>query len=210
MYVHWREREHEDIDILVEEDPVVVTTLKQCGLWKFFWCPLMRAQPRLLNALVDYWHPDAEAFMLEGQSLTPTTEDIYFLTGLSRRGEPVNLRAFPPGPHNIVELIGKHCEAGTDKVGSQVPIHKITNLSLKVIVLLIGWITGSVALHQASRVHMHCAVQCLNARVFDWSTTMLECMKRQLTECRGQNNKNFGFGTILCSFFFERVPSLSP
>jgi hypothetical protein len=21
MYVHWREREHEDIDILVEEDP---------------------------------------------------------------------------------------------------------------------------------------------------------------------------------------------
>jgi hypothetical protein len=185
MYVHWREREHEDIDILVEEDPVVVAALKQCGLWKFFRCPLMRAQPRLLNALVDYWHPDAEAFMLEGQSLTPTTEDIYFLTGLSRRGEPVNLRAFPSGPHNIAELIGQHCEAGTDKVGSQVPIHKITNLSLKVIVLLIGWITGSTALHQASRAHMHCAVQCLNARVFDWSTTMLECMKRQLTECRG-------------------------
>jgi hypothetical protein len=103
----------------------------------------MRAQPRLLNALVDYWHPDAEAFMLEGQSLTPMTEDIYFLTGLSRRGEPVNLRAFPPGPHNIVELIELHCEADTEKVGSQVPINKITNLSLKVIVLLIGWITGS-------------------------------------------------------------------
>jgi hypothetical protein len=28
--------------------------------------------------------------MLEGQSLVPPTEDIYFLTGLSRRGEPVN------------------------------------------------------------------------------------------------------------------------
>jgi hypothetical protein len=39
---------------------------------------------------------------------------------------------------------------------------------------------------------------------------MLECMKRQLTECRGWNNKNFGFGTILFSFFFERVLSLSP
>jgi hypothetical protein len=33
---------------------------------------------------------------------------------------------------------------------------------------------------------------------------MLDCMKRQLTECRGWNNKNFGFGTILCSFFFLR------
>jgi hypothetical protein len=163
MYVHWREREHEDIDILVDEDPAAITALKQCGLWKFYQCPLMRAQPRLLNALVDYWHPDAEAFMLEGQSLTPMTEDIYFLTGLSRRGEPVNLRSFPPGPYNIVELIGMHCEADTEKVGSQVPIHKITNLSLKVIVLLIGWITGSMALHQASQAHMYCAMQCLNA-----------------------------------------------
>jgi hypothetical protein len=66
MYVHWREREHEDIDILVEEDPSTISSLKQCGLWKFFWCPLMRAQPMLLNALVYYWNPNIEAFMLEG------------------------------------------------------------------------------------------------------------------------------------------------
>jgi hypothetical protein len=39
---------------------------------------------------------------------------------------------------------------------------------------------------------------------------MLACMKRQLIECQWHTNKNFGFGTILCSFFFERVPSLSP
>jgi hypothetical protein len=101
--------------------------------------------------------------MLEGQSMTPTTKDIYFLTGLSRRGEPVNLRYFPPGPHNIVELIGQHCEARTNKVGSQVPIHTITNLSLKVIFLLIGKIIGSMALHQASWVHMHCTIQFLNS-----------------------------------------------
>jgi hypothetical protein len=105
-------------------------------------------------------------------------EDIYFLNGLSRRGDPFNLRTFPPRPHNIEELIGLHCEAGTKKVGSQVPIHKIRILSLKVIVLLIGRITGSLALHQASWGHMHCAIQCLNARIFDWSTTMLDCMKR--------------------------------
>jgi hypothetical protein len=72
----------------------------------------------LLNAFVDYWHPDAEAFMFEGKLLTPTTEDIYFLTVLSRRGEPFNLQYFPPRPHNISKLIGLHCEAGTEKVGS--------------------------------------------------------------------------------------------
>ena len=66
MYVHWREREHEEVNELVREDPNVVATLIQFGLLKFFLCPSMRAQPRLLNALVDYWHLDAEAFMLEG------------------------------------------------------------------------------------------------------------------------------------------------
>ena len=54
MYVHWREREHKDIDVLVEEELAAIAALKQCGLWKFYQCPLMRAQPRLLNALVDY------------------------------------------------------------------------------------------------------------------------------------------------------------
>jgi hypothetical protein len=141
--------------------------------------------------------------------LTPTTEDIYFLTGLSRRGEPVNLHMFPSGPHNIAELIGLHCEVGIDKVGIQVSIHKISNLTLKAIVLLIGRITGYADLHQASRTHMNCAVQCLNAQFFDWSTTLLDYMKRHLTEYRMRRHTNFGFGTILCAFFFKRVPSLS-
>jgi hypothetical protein len=105
--------------------------------------------------------------MLEGQLLTPTTEDIYFLTDLSRRGEPVNFHTFPSGPHNIAELIGLHYEAGIDKMGTQVPINKILDLSLKMIVFLIGWITRFVSLHQASWVHMNCAVQCLNSQVFE-------------------------------------------
>jgi hypothetical protein len=68
--------------------------------------------------------------MLEGQSLVPTTEDIYFLTGLSRRGEPVNFQTFPAGPSKISELIAEHCEAGTERASSQVSISNITNLAL--------------------------------------------------------------------------------
>jgi hypothetical protein len=210
MYVHWREREHEEVGELVAGDPNAMAVFMQCGLLKFFLCPFMRAQPRILNALVDYCHPDAEAFMIEGQSLVPTTEDIYFLNGLSRRGEPVNFRTFPSGPHNIAELIALHSEVGTNRLSSQVPISKITNLSLQAILLLIGRITGSATLHQASRTQMNFSIQFLNAQIFDWSTTLLECMKRQLTDCRQRTQRNFEFGTILCSFFFERVSSFSP
>jgi len=102
----------------VTADPNAMAVLSHCGLVKFFLCPFMHAQPRLLNALVDYWYPDAEAFMLEGQSLTPTTEDIYFLNGLSRRGEPVNFLTFPSRPLNIAELIGINCEDGTKNMGT--------------------------------------------------------------------------------------------
>jgi hypothetical protein len=184
--------------------------LKQCGMWKFFQCPFIRAQPRLLNHLIEYWHSDAEVFMLEGQSLTLINEDIYILTDLSKRGEPMNLRNFPPIPHNIEDYIGMYCEAGTEKVGSHVKIHKITSLNLRMVIYMIGKITGSTTLHEASRSHMHCANQCLHAIIFDWSTTMLTCMKKQLTNSRRRTNKNFEFGTMLCAFFFESVPRLSP
>lgn len=101
MYVQWREREHEAANEAVAADPNVMAVLSQCGLVKFFPCPFMHAQPRLPNALVDYWNLDAEAFMIEGKSLVPTTEDIYFLTGLSRRGKPVNFQTFPAGPSKV-------------------------------------------------------------------------------------------------------------
>jgi hypothetical protein len=210
MYVQWREREHKASNELVAADPNVVAVLMQYSLLKFFLCPFMHAQPRLLNALIDYRHPDAEAFMLEGQSLVPTTEDIYFLTGLSRRGEPVNFQTFPAGPSKVSELIVEYCEAGTDCRGSLVPISKITNLALQTILLLIGQITGSAAVHQASCAHMNYVIQCMNVQIFDWSTTLLECMKRQLTDCQQWTQRNFGFGTILCSLFFERVLCFSP
>jgi hypothetical protein len=120
----------------------------------------MRAQPRLLKALVDYWNLDAKAFMIEGHSLTPMTEDIYFLTSLSKRGEPINIQTFPPRPFNIKDYIHMYCEVGTEKVGSQVPIHKITILSLRVILLLIGRITRFATLHQDYRAHMNYVIQC--------------------------------------------------
>ena len=43
--------------------------------------------------LLDYWDPDLESFHIDGMSLSIEIEDIYFITGLSRRGEVVNLQS---------------------------------------------------------------------------------------------------------------------
>jgi hypothetical protein len=57
---------------------------------------------------------------------------------------------------------------------------------------------------------MFYVVECICPIIYDWSTSLLYSMKTQLTECKNGKMKNFGYGIILCSFFFERVPSMSP
>ena len=60
--------------------------------------------------LVDYWDPDSESFHINGMSLTIEIEDIYFITGLFRRGEEVNLCSRGPGGHlTIDEYIAVYC-----------------------------------------------------------------------------------------------------
>jgi hypothetical protein len=99
---------------------------------------------------VNYWDPDSESFKLNGQPLRIKVEDIYFLTRLSRWGEVVKIKAWGDGSGmNIEDYIGTHCIAGTEKVGSQLPIIAINNLSLKIVVLVLTRITGSTSLHQA-------------------------------------------------------------
>jgi hypothetical protein len=39
---------------------------------------------------------------------------------------------------------------------------------------------------------------------------LLTAIRRQLTSCRRAGGGDFAFGTLLCSFFFERIPTLRP
>ena len=58
MVLEWREREHEDVDTEVQHDANSQQDLRGCGLYKFWKLGSLRAQPRLLQMLIDYWDPD--------------------------------------------------------------------------------------------------------------------------------------------------------
>jgi hypothetical protein len=91
--------------------------LNKCGLYKFWVLKGMRDQVRLLEMLVGYWDPDSERFNLDGQPLRIEVEDIYFLIGLSRWGEVVNLKSWGGGSgKNIEEYIDTHSVSGSPKV----------------------------------------------------------------------------------------------
>ena len=60
--LEWREREHEEDDAIVENDPRTVASLRECGVLKIFRIPGMRAQLRLLEYLVHMWDVDQHVF----------------------------------------------------------------------------------------------------------------------------------------------------
>ena len=135
--------------------------------------------------LVDYWDPESDSFQIDGMSLTIEVEDIYFITGLSRRGGVVNLHSREPrGGLTIDEYIAVYCYLDTEKAGSQIPTNSIQVLGLKAILMTLGRIAGLASFHQASRPLMFYAVECMRPIVYNWSTALLGNMKHQLSECK--------------------------
>jgi hypothetical protein len=67
---------------------------------------------------------------------------------------------------------------------------------------------GSTAPHMALQSHFQYAIECTKPRVFNWADVVLCSVKRQLTKCRRDNLKQFGYGSLLVSLFIERVSLL--
>ena len=91
MVLEWREREHGDVEEAMQGDLMDQQALWACGLYNFWYLGSLRAKPRLLQLLVDYWDPKSKTFHINRMLLSIEVEDIYFITGLSRRGEVVNI-----------------------------------------------------------------------------------------------------------------------
>lgn len=49
-------------------------------------------------------------------------------------------------------------------------------------------------------------MDCLTPTVFNWCEGLLANMKNQLTKCKTGCLKQFGYGSILVTFFLEHVP----
>ena len=91
MVLEWREREHGDVEEAVQGDLMAQQALHACGLYKFWCLRILREKPRLLQMLVDYWDLESKSFHINEMSLSIEIEDIDFISGLSRRGEVVNI-----------------------------------------------------------------------------------------------------------------------
>jgi len=209
--IEWKEREHEAADMVAMHSPACVQALRDCGLLKFFHTHNMRKQTGLLERLVHMWDPDLRVFHVGARDLEIEIEDIYFTTGLSKRGAPVVMGGQRPDVELTMDhFISTFCVPGTQKKACRAPIPAVADVVLRTILLTITRAFGSLGAHAATKAQMAYAIECLEPRVFNWCEGLRTNMYHQLTSCRTGKQSQFGYGSILVAIFLERVPLLQP
>ena len=79
--------------------------------------------------------------------LTIELEDVYFLTGLSKRGAPVILSGQRALPMPIEEYLASHYIPGLRLVGGRIVIKDVRDLPLRSILFSITSLAGSTSTH---------------------------------------------------------------
>jgi hypothetical protein len=152
------------------------------------------------------WDSDQQFFNISAHTLTIDIKDIYFLTGLSRRGSHVSLTSNCRGGMKMSEYCREYCVPEVERQKGKVAIWGVTDITLRTILFTIAQMEGSVAPHMALQSYFQYALECVEPRVFNWADAVLRNLNKQLTKCRRGNLKQFGYGSLLVSFFCERVP----
>ena len=149
--LEWKERKHEVNDQAALGDRVMIVSLRNCGLLKFFICPRLRAQSLLLQWMVAMWDPNPQRFLVGNQLLDIEVDDIYFMKRHSRRGKRVEFSGRGGGGEPVESYIRDLCVDGTRQQGGKLPIQHVTDIPLCTILYSVTCIAGSTSAHLASK-----------------------------------------------------------
>ena len=126
MVIEWKEREQSEEDELAMDNERCMEALRDCGLKNLSMTLFLKAQPELLQYLISIWDED--------QKLEIDVLDIFYITGLSRRGAIPVLISTIPTMENMSMVIERVCRGAWKGSGSgKVDIQTIPDLALKLV-----------------------------------------------------------------------------
>ena len=121
----------------------------------------MRKEVGLLDRLVHMWDLDSQVFQVGNHVLEIEIEDIYFITGLSKRGAPVVMSGQRRDvEHTMDHYICQHCVARTEKKGGRASILAVTDVVLRTILFTVTRAFGILGAHAATKAQMTYAIEC--------------------------------------------------
>jgi hypothetical protein len=184
IMLEWKERENELDDVASLKSPSARAMLSNCGLLKYVKVQKMKKEVLLLEHMIGLWNIAKKVFQMGTQLLNIELEDVYFITGLSKRGAPIVLTVQWVLPAPMDEYLANHCVPGARLVGGRIAIKDIRDLYLRSIMFSITSIVGSMSAHLVSISQVAYGLQCLEPTLFNWSTGFLHHVKEQITRCR--------------------------
>ena len=99
--------------------------------------------------------------------------DVYFITGLSRRGPVPIMTGTRPSGEKMSVVMDRVCPGAQTRSGSgKVDIHTVLDLALRVVLHAITRAARSQAPHEATKTQLLLASECMNPTLFDWATTV--------------------------------------
>jgi hypothetical protein len=214
--IEWKEREHELNDVAALQSHRSRAALRNYNLLKFFKMQNMKKEVLLLEYMIGLWNTTEQGFQIGTQLLTIELENVYFLTGLSKRGAPVILSGQRALLVPVEQYLANHCVPRSRLVGGRIAIKDVRDLPLRSILFAITTLARSTSSHLVSRSQVAYGLQCLEPTVFNWSVAFLQNVKEQISRCRTGQQKQFGYGSFLVAVRpaneprMERWTSLSP
>jgi hypothetical protein len=127
----------------------------------------MKREVLLLEQMIGLWDVAEQGFHIGTQLLTIELEDVYFLTGLLKRGVSISFTGQRALPEQVDMYLSGHWILGARLVGGRIPIKDIRDLPLQSILFAITSVIGSTSTHLASRSQVAYGVQCLEPTLFN-------------------------------------------
>ena len=135
----WREREHEEKNMISLNDTSIVRALRDCGLLRYFRLSGMRQQMERLKFLVRAWDPTIEAFHIRDKVVPILVGEIYFLIGLSRRGLPISRSRSAMGGETVRDYILQYFFLGAEpSKDGKLNIRDVHDFPLRTILFMIA------------------------------------------------------------------------
>lgn len=129
-------------------------------------------------------------FVIRGQGIEFDTKNIYFLTGLSHRGERPIMEGVRVAGETLDMLIVRVCRgACKSSTSRKLQILTVGDLTLRPILFMVTREVRSQAQHEVMKTQLCLALDCLTPTMYNWVDAVSVNMKRQLTKCQWGETK---------------------
>jgi hypothetical protein len=147
---------------------------------------------------------------VQREDIELTLSDIYFMTSLPMYGVVGDILPVMPRGRTLDEFLERNYGQDAEIHDGVIKITNITSLETRAIAAAVVQIMGSHGPHRVSSGQIMTVERVLECTYFGWAQMLLTTMRRQLYACKRASGGNFAFGTLLCAFFFEKIPTLWP